>query len=149
MEIISVRVGSPSQAPSVDIEKPTQVNAEVKNVTINTNGDGASNTVLYDPQDLTDAQKRQARENINAAGKDEIPTKTSQLTDDVGYAKQTEVSQLSEEIVDKIDTASATLGLHTDGLIYLCKVLMLLLMCQSCQQSLQKVHLLQTVLHTL
>lgn len=32
-----------------------------------------------------------------------IPTKTSQLADDVGFAKQSEVEQLSETIADKLD----------------------------------------------
>ena len=45
-------------------------------------------------------------------------TKTSQLTDDVGFAKQSEVDGLSEEIDDKVDKTGITLGEHTDGLIY-------------------------------
>lgn len=84
MEIISVRVGSPSQTPAVNIENPSQVNATLENVNIQTGGT-AKNAVLYDPQDLTDAQKQQARENINAAEKNEIPTKTSDLTNDSGF----------------------------------------------------------------
>lgn len=74
MEIVSVKVGSPSQAPSVDVEKPSQVNAEIKNVTINPGGGGggASNAVLYDPQDLTDEQKQQARTNIGAASQEDL-----------------------------------------------------------------------------
>lgn len=37
---------------------------------------------------------------VKRTGKAVIPTKTSQLTDDVGFAKQEDVEQLSEEIVD-------------------------------------------------
>lgn len=47
-----------------------------------------------------------------------IPSKTSQLTDDVGYAKQNDVSRLSNAIAD-YDTL--TLGMHTDGLMYIFK----------------------------
>lgn len=50
--------------------------------------------------------------------RDETVTKTSQLTDDVGFAKQSEVDGLSEEIADKVDKTGITLGEHTDGLIY-------------------------------
>ena len=58
MEIISVRVGEPSQ-----------VNATLENVNIQT---GARNAVLYDPQDLTNAQKEQARTNIAAASQADL-----------------------------------------------------------------------------
>lgn len=71
MEIISVRVGSPSQAPNVNIENPSQVNVTLSDVNIQTGGT-ARNAVLYDPQDLTDAQKEQARTNIAAASQADL-----------------------------------------------------------------------------
>lgn len=129
MEIVSVKVGSPSQAPSVDIEKPVQVNAEIKNVTINTGGgSGSVKSVNGQTGDvILDAAAVGALPNTT-----KIPTKLSQLTADSthrtvtdaektvwtakqpagnyvteegltakGYAKQTDVSKLSEEIADQ------------------------------------------------
>ncbi len=49
-------------------------------------------TVKYsDPQSLTDAQKRQARNNIDAASTASIPTKTSELENDSGYITSSDV----------------------------------------------------------
>ena len=70
MEIINVKVGSPSQSTNVDIENPSQVKAEIKNITINTGG--SSKAVLYYPQELTSEQKQQARANIDAASQKDL-----------------------------------------------------------------------------
>lgn len=43
------------------------------------------NQVKYVPQSLTSAQKAQARNNIDAAPADSIPSRTSQLTNDSGF----------------------------------------------------------------
>ena len=61
----------------------------------------AENAVLYIPQELNDAQKRQARQNIGASdfsgsyldltNKPNIPTKTSQLTNDSQFTSKTYV----------------------------------------------------------
>lgn len=82
MEIISVRVGSPSQTPSVDIEKPVQVNAEIKNVTINTgSGSGSVNSVNGQTGDVVlDAAAVGALPNTT-----KIPANTSDLTNDSGF----------------------------------------------------------------
>lgn len=58
MEIINVKVGSPSQ-----------VKAEIKNITIT---GGSSKAVLYYPQELTSEQKQQARANIDAASQKDL-----------------------------------------------------------------------------
>lgn len=78
MEIISVRVGNPSQTPAVNIENPSQVNATLENVNIQTGGT-AQNAVLYDPQDLTDAQKEQARTNIAAASQADLDAQAEKI----------------------------------------------------------------------
>lgn len=70
MEIVNVKVGSPSQSTNVDIENPSQVKAEIKNITINTGG--SSKAVLYYPQELTSEQKQQARANIDAVSQKDL-----------------------------------------------------------------------------
>ena len=78
MEIINIRVGSPSQAPNVNVENPSQVNVTLRDVNIQTGGT-ARNAVLYDPQDLTDAQKEQARINIAAASQADLDAQANEI----------------------------------------------------------------------
>lgn len=60
-------------------------------------GGASANAVLYTPQTLTEAQKTQARANIGASSVNQIET-------------------LNEE---KANKSGLTLGVHTDGLVYL------------------------------
>lgn len=47
------------------------------------------NAVKYTEQTLTNEQKLQVRENIDAASPSDIPTKTSDLTNDSGFTTET------------------------------------------------------------
>ena len=46
------------------------------------------NAILCTEQTLTEEQKSQARENIDAASLSDIPTKTSDLTNDNGFTTE-------------------------------------------------------------
>lgn len=52
------------------------------------------NSVLYIPQSLSPEQQAQARANIGAAEGDEVPTKVSQLDNDMDYTTQSTVNTL-------------------------------------------------------
>jgi hypothetical protein len=53
---------------------------------------GSSAAVLFTEQNLTESQKDQARANIGAISKSDIPVKVSAFTNDAGYIKNTELN---------------------------------------------------------
>lgn len=120
MEIINVKVGSPSQSTNVDIENPSQVKAEIKNITINTGG--SSKAVLYYPQELTSEQKQQARANIGAAsqkdlqdGVNEALKEAKESGDFNGPAGYTPVK--GEDYFDGEDGKDATVKIESSGVV--------------------------------
>lgn len=68
-------------------------------------GGGSSDAVLYTPQTLTDAQKKQARENIDAASSDFVITGTvtgETLTTDKTYEQVQEAVQAGKRVTLKV-----------------------------------------------
>lgn len=59
-------------------------------------GDITTNSVEYTPQTLTDAQKKQARDNVDAASNDFIINVTS--TDDINYTLDKTFDQINEAV---------------------------------------------------
>lgn len=89
MEIISVKVGSPSQSTKVSVEAPTQIKATFKDVVVN-NGGGSVKSVNGQTGDVVlDAAAVGALPNTT-----KIPANTSDLTNDSGFITRT-VSDLA------------------------------------------------------
>lgn len=72
------------------------------------------NAVLYIPQSLSPEQQAQARANIGAAEGDEVPTRVSQLDNDMNYTTQSTVNTL---LLPKADLSYVqTIGNDVDTL---------------------------------
>ena len=72
------------------------------------------NAVLYIPQSLSPEQQAQARANIGAAEGDEVPTRVSQLDNDMDYTTQSTVNTL---LLPKADLSYVqTIGNDVDTL---------------------------------
>jgi hypothetical protein len=82
-----------SRSLTINVEPALQTNNVLTSVSDNNPGLRMS-AVLYIPQSLSPEQQAQARANIGAAEGDEVPTKVSQLDNDMDYTTQSTVNTL-------------------------------------------------------